>query len=77
MIIYLFSLLLYTCTLLFFSFYYYIFLGPWSSEEVDKLCQVMVREHGIEDCQLPPNVTWDMISRAVITRSAMQCRFKW
>ncbi|XP_011409692.2 PREDICTED: cyclin-D-binding Myb-like transcription factor 1 isoform X1 [Amphimedon queenslandica] len=51
--------------------------GPWSSEEVDKLCQVMVREHGIEDCQLPSNVTWEMISRAVVTRSAMQCRFKW
>ena len=36
-----------------------------------------MREYGIEDCELPRDVTWDMISNAVETRNSLQCRMKW
>ena len=36
-----------------------------------------MREYGIEDCELPRDVTWEMISNVVETRNSLQCRMKW
>ena len=57
-----------------------MYVGRWTKEEESSLLKAF-EHYGIdwkkEDCCLPDNVTWDLISKEVGTRSGVQCRRKW